>query len=173
MPRALIVLLLALPLLGTRDALAKPPSFQVWNDGWVAQEHLWEDRWSDRCEKLYGGGDMLSHNTKVGHCFVTGMSQHLRRVRPTWEYTMAHIAHNQRPRCRRAIRKYLQASRKSHPAVLAYLDSHSYIDIFRIVFDIYNIRATSITTLARWNADWACGHPTTIDSHDEAVIPPD
>ena len=68
---------------------------------------------------------------------------------------------------------YLLASRKSRPAVLAYLDSHAYIDIFRIVFDVSDIPATWHTAIARWKADWVCGHATTISSHDEAVIPPD
>jgi hypothetical protein len=173
MPRALIALLLALPLLGTSDALAKPPSFQAWNDAWVAQEHVWQDRWGERCEKLYGGGNMSSHSPKVGHCFVTGMSRHLRHVRPAWERAMARIARNQSAPCRRAIRTYLLASRKSHPAVLAYLDPHPYIDVYRIVYDVFDIRATSDTDIPRWKADWVCGHATTIDSHDEAVIPPD
>jgi hypothetical protein len=142
-------------------------------DGWVAQQHVWQDRLSVRCQKLYGGGNMFSHSPKVGHCFVTGTSRHMRRVRPTWERAMARIARNQSAPCRRAIRTYLLASRKSHPAVLAYLDSHSYIDIFRIVFDVSDIPATWHTAIARWKADWVCGHATTISSHDEAVIPPD
>jgi hypothetical protein len=125
--RRIVVVGLALCLLGTPSALAKPPSFQRWSDAWLAEHGAWQDRLSDHCKTL-----ARSAPERAGECFVKGLRAYIRREQPKWETAMTRLARGQSASCREALHAYLLASRKSQNANLAYYDAHPHLDFSRI-----------------------------------------
>ncbi len=89
---------------------------------------------------------------------------------------MAAITRDQSAPCRKAIHKYLLASRISQNATLDYLDSHTHVDIDRIIYDMARrpyIRTFGHSLDARWRADRICGQVGKTFATDVGVVPVD
>ena len=87
---------------------------------------------ADRCTKLSEGAPETA-----GECFVKGLRPYMRREQPKWERAMVRLARGQSPSCRKALRAYLLASRKSQHANLAYYDAHAHLDFSRLDSFLY------------------------------------
>lgn len=153
--KRLLVVGLAFCLFAAPSAMAKPPSFQRWSHAWLAEHVAWEGRLSDRCTTL-------SENAPetAGECFVKGLRAYMRREPPKWERAMVRLARGQSPSCRKALRAYLLASRKSQHANLAYYDAHTHLDFSRRYAFLYEkpyAGLAAATQHARQRAGRICG----------------